>query len=295
MDNKKLNSLYIYIIFVFESVFHFVNVTITFQNCQLEAGESLESQLNPALTPPPLIPISMLSTQNSTTKNQTGLLPKLQLIPKSETRRSSDTINNKNICLERSSDTNERNYSSWPTKSENIVFDNNEAALKPAQNIAMLNGKRYIVVPKNNIMAVQPAITTKQLKIGEKPPQIINECSLSNNHAIGNVFNHSPVNKENSTEDIRENDNRLENSTEKTENNLNEFVCTSNEIEALSVFPLAVKNLFSSSNTKLVEVDTEASTLLDNNTIIDPSLVNKIHIPINKETLKLRIPPENKR
>lgn len=36
---------------------------------------------------------------------------------------------------------------------------------KPAQNIALLAGKRYIVVPKNNAMSVQPAIAARPDKM----------------------------------------------------------------------------------------------------------------------------------
>lgn len=43
---------------------------------------------------------------------------------------------------------------------------------KPAQNIARLGGKRYIVVPKNNAMAVQPAITARPDKMQLRPPFI---------------------------------------------------------------------------------------------------------------------------
>jgi len=130
---------------------------------------------NPSLTPPPLIPISMLSAQNAKSiKHQTNSsLPKLQRIPKSDgaevqTKNSSKTTK---IPSSNSSSTIDKKESTWFPQTENEFLQSHDGTMpKPAQNIAVMGGKRYIVVPKNNAMAVQPAITIKPDKIGDKPP-----------------------------------------------------------------------------------------------------------------------------
>ncbi|XP_018346112.1 PREDICTED: uncharacterized protein LOC108750824 [Trachymyrmex septentrionalis] len=144
------------------------------KNCQPDTKES-QMPNNPSLTPPPLIPISMLSAQNAKSiKHQTNSsLPKLQRIPKSDgaevqTKNSSKTIK---IPSSNSSSTIDKKESTWFPQTENEFLQSHDGTMpKPAQNIAVMGGKRYIVVPKNNAMAVQPAITVKPDKIGDKPP-----------------------------------------------------------------------------------------------------------------------------
>lgn len=133
---------------------------------------------NPSLTPPPLIPISMLGAQNTKSKHQTNSSPpKLQRIPKSEgaeaqTRNSSKTTKIPS-SVPNSPSTVDKKESSWFPQTENEFLQSHDGTMpKPAQNIAVMGGKRYIVVPKNNAMAVQPAITVKPDKIGDKPPML---------------------------------------------------------------------------------------------------------------------------
>jgi len=137
---------------------------------------------NPSLTPPPLIPISMLGAQNAKSKHQTNSSPpKLQRIPKSDgaetqTRNSSKTTK---IPSSNSPSTIDKKESTWFPQTENEFLQSHDGTMpKPAQNIAVMGGKRYIVVPKNNAMAVQPAITVKPDKIGDKPP-LLQDGSLT--------------------------------------------------------------------------------------------------------------------
>ncbi|KAL0120166.1 hypothetical protein PUN28_008074 [Cardiocondyla obscurior] len=146
------------------------------KNCQPDVKESHMSN-NPSLTPPPLIPISMLGAQNSKSKHQiTSSPPKLQRIPKPEgaevqTRNSSKTA--KISSVSNSSSAIDKKESTWFPQTENEFLQSHDGTMpKPAQNIAVMGGKRYIVVPKNNAMAVQPAITVKPDKIGDKPPML---------------------------------------------------------------------------------------------------------------------------
>lgn len=131
---------------------------------------------NPSLTPPPLIPISMLSAQNTkSTKHQTNSsLPKLQRIPKSDGTEAQIKNSSKTTKIpssSNSSSTIDKKESTWFPQTENEFLQSHDGTMpKPAQNIAVMGGKRYIVVPKNNAMAVQPAITIKPDKIGDKPP-----------------------------------------------------------------------------------------------------------------------------
>ncbi|XP_011635618.1 uncharacterized protein LOC105426197 isoform X1 [Pogonomyrmex barbatus] len=144
------------------------------KNCQPDIKES-HMPNNPSLTPPPLIPISMLGTQNAKSKLQTNSSPpKLQRILKSDgadaqTRNSFKTTK---ISLNSSSNIDKKE-STWFPQTENEFLQSHDGTMpKPAQNIALMGGKRYIVVPKNNAMAVQPAITVKPDKIGDKPPML---------------------------------------------------------------------------------------------------------------------------
>lgn len=151
--------------------------------------------MNPSLTPPPLIPISMLGTQNVKQKPQTSLTPpKLQRIPKSENAdiqsRSTSKFSKTATTTTSSTSPSEKKEDTWFPQSENEFLQSHDGILpKPAQNIALMGGKRYIVVPKNNAMAVQPAITVKPDKIGDKPP-MLQESSLID---ISNTMENSTI------------------------------------------------------------------------------------------------------
>ncbi|KAK2588674.1 hypothetical protein KPH14_001573 [Odynerus spinipes] len=154
------------------------------KNCQQDSTETHQHQsMNPSLTPPPLIPISMLGAQNAKQKPQTSLTPpKLQRIPKSESTdvqsRNATKFSKTATTATSSPSPSEKKESTWFPQSENEFMQSHDGILpKPAQNIALMGGKRYIVVPKNNAMAVQPAITVKPDKIGDKPP-MLQESSL---------------------------------------------------------------------------------------------------------------------
>ncbi|KAL2725322.1 nucleolar protein dao-5 isoform X1 [Vespula squamosa] len=164
------------------------------KNCQQDSTETHQHQsMNPSLTPPPLIPISMLGTQNAKQKPQTSLTPpKLQRIPKSENADIQSRSANKfsKIATTSSTSPSEKKEDTWFPQSENEFLQSHDGILpKPAQNIALMGGKRYIVVPKNNAMAVQPAITVKPDKIGDKPP-MLQESSLID---VSNTMENSTI------------------------------------------------------------------------------------------------------
>ncbi|XP_011881768.1 PREDICTED: uncharacterized protein LOC105569705 isoform X2 [Vollenhovia emeryi] len=149
------------------------------KNCQPDTKES-HMPNNPSLTPPPLIPISMLGAQNAKSKHQTNSSPpKLQRIPKSEGAEAQAKNSSKiPSSVSNSPSTVDKKESTWFPQTENEFLQSHDGTMpKPAQNIAVMGGKRYIVVPKNNAMAVQPAITVKPDKIGDKPP-ILQDGSL---------------------------------------------------------------------------------------------------------------------
>jgi len=118
----------------------------------------------------------MLGTQNAKSKYQTNLSPpKLQRISKSD----SGEAQTRNISkMAKVPSTNsmlnlDKNKNTWFPQTENEFLQSHDGTIpKPAQNIALMGGKKYIVVPKNNAMAVQPAITLKPDKIGDKPPML---------------------------------------------------------------------------------------------------------------------------
>ncbi|XP_015587032.1 uncharacterized protein LOC107263886 isoform X2 [Cephus cinctus] len=153
------------------------------KNCQQDTEETQPAQhptMTPSLTPPPLIPISMLGAQNAKTKHGVNMTPpKLQRIPKTDgadaaqmqTQQRAVSKSPKPVTIPKVSSTPEKKESTWYAQARNEYLHSHDGSLpKPAQNIALMAGKKYIVVPKNNAMAVQPAITVKPDKIGDKPP-----------------------------------------------------------------------------------------------------------------------------
>lgn len=150
---------------------------------------------NPSLTPPPLIPISMLGAQSTKPKHQTNSSPpKLQRIPKSDgteaQTRNSSKITKIPSSVSNSPSSIDKKESTWFPQTENEFLQSHDGTMpKPAQNIALMGGKRYIVVPKNNAMAVQPAITVKPDKIGDKPPMLQDDSLTISNTADNSVAN----------------------------------------------------------------------------------------------------------
>ncbi|XP_076638788.1 uncharacterized protein LOC143350607 isoform X1 [Colletes latitarsis] len=165
------------------------------KNCQQDTSESQQPQTNPSLTPPPLIPISMLGAQGAKSKHQVNLTPpKLQRIPKSDNTdsqpRNVAKVSKTPSATSYPSSNSDKKESNWYAQAENEFLQSHDGMLpKPPQNIALMGGKRYIVVPKNNAMAVQPAITVKPDKIGDKPP-ILQDGSLTDiSNTVDNSIN----------------------------------------------------------------------------------------------------------
>lgn len=118
----------------------------------------------------------MLGAQNPKAKHPLNTTPpKLQRIPKSDSNADTQMRNvqkiSRSIMNKKSTPIVEKKEGSWYTHSRNELLHSSDGSMpKPAQNIALMAGKKYIVVPKNNAMAVQPAVTSKTDKIGDKPP-----------------------------------------------------------------------------------------------------------------------------
>ncbi|XP_043509426.1 uncharacterized protein LOC122528414 isoform X3 [Frieseomelitta varia] len=162
------------------------------KNCQQDTKEFHQSQTNQSLTPPPLIPISMLGAQSAKSKHQVNSIPpKLQRIPKSDNAdlqsRNVTKVSKTSPATSHSPLNSDNKETSWFAQTENEFLQSHDGTFpKPAQNIAVMGGKRYIVVPKNNAMAVQPAITVKPDKIGDKPP-ILQDSTLTDiSNAVDN-------------------------------------------------------------------------------------------------------------
>ncbi|XP_017881306.1 uncharacterized protein LOC108625648 isoform X2 [Ceratina calcarata] len=168
------------------------------KNCQQDTKESHQSQTNQSLTPPPLIPISMLGAQNVKPKQHqvNSSPPKLQRIPKSDiadsqSRNAVKSSKTSSTMSSHSSLNSDKKESSWFAQTENEFLQSHDGTMpKPAQNIALMGGRRYIVVPKNNAMAVQPAITAKPDKIGDKPPPVLQDGTLTD---ISNAIDNSKM------------------------------------------------------------------------------------------------------
>lgn len=124
----------------------------------------------------------MLATQTNKSKQPLPSLPKLQKTVKTEIpevlEQNSYSSPPSPISSPQPLQT-ERKDTNWSASSEKEYLQRQEGSSpKPAQNIAVMSGKRYIVVPKNNAMAVQPAITMKQDKIADKAPAFRDSCDI---------------------------------------------------------------------------------------------------------------------
>lgn len=139
----------------------YFNVRFEFQNCKADTDEPVP--LTSTLTPPPLIPISMLGSNPAAYKPQGSLipLPKLQRI-------NAEPQNLPKVPAIVST------YNSNDRKSDFYKIAELPSSL-PAQNLAVMNGKKYIVIPKNNAMAVQPAITIKKEKREAPKREVVKE------------------------------------------------------------------------------------------------------------------------
>lgn len=85
--------------------------------------------------------------------------------------------------------------------------------LLPAQNIAVIGGRKYIVIPKNNSMSVQPAITMRHDKFGEMS-SMFHECSSPIENTIVTKIGVPPLTKASGADDMTESDNDKELSKE---------------------------------------------------------------------------------
>lgn len=134
----------------------------------------------------------MLGAQNAKTKHPVNLSPpKLQRIPKPDgadiQRKSPSRVAKLPSATSNLSSNVEKKEGTWFPQTENEFLQSHDGTIpKPAQNIALMGGKRYIVVPKNNAMAVQPAITVKPDKIGDKPPAFQDYSLADISNTVGN-------------------------------------------------------------------------------------------------------------
>ncbi|XP_043461937.1 uncharacterized protein LOC122498306 isoform X3 [Leptopilina heterotoma] len=176
------------------------------ENCRQDTDETAMQQQtqNSTLTPPPLIPISMIGTSNIKAKHSGNIAPpKLQRIPKSDGTDAHLRIISKHLksgpcqtavalpppptptpppASHSIAQSTEKKEAAWFNKNDNDFRLNSYdgSVPKPAQNIATMAGKRYIIIPKNNSMAVQPAITVKQDKLTDKTPALPINSSTDN-------------------------------------------------------------------------------------------------------------------
>ncbi|XP_074111840.1 uncharacterized protein LOC141535672 [Cotesia typhae] len=117
------------------------------KNCRQDNEESRKV----TITPPPLIPISMIGTETAKSlfpaiDRQSPLKAPKNLKPDNYSKNSRDSFS-----------TNKLNTAAWYSNRDSMQRQDGSEP-KPAQNIAIVNGKKFIVVPKNNAGSVQPAI-----------------------------------------------------------------------------------------------------------------------------------------
>ncbi|XP_043283732.1 uncharacterized protein [Venturia canescens] len=167
------------------------------KNCHEDSDKSPQPGAGSAPPPPALIPISMMSSQNAA-KVQPSVVtsPKPTKTVKTESSKSEPRRLEKKRNLSRSpnvSPSAERKDTAWLHTGNEFLRGHDGTVPKPAQNIALMAGKRYIVVPKNNAMAVQPAITVRPDKIGDKAPTLL-EVSHSDTTAENSRFSSRSIN-----------------------------------------------------------------------------------------------------
>lgn len=130
----------------------------------------------------------MIGTHNAKSKFlTTGLTPSIQKPTKIDT----DIIISSNKSLKTSNSTNiidknkkdESIKKSLISRRKEYIHSHDGSALRPAQNIAIMGNKSYIVIPKNNAMSVQPAIKPRHSlanKSGYYQDNLLNDLNEKN-------------------------------------------------------------------------------------------------------------------
>ncbi|XP_044008712.1 uncharacterized protein LOC122852779 [Aphidius gifuensis] len=182
------------------------------KNCQ-RPGETLAPLTSTGITPPPLIPISMIGTHSAKSKfSTTGLTPSIIQKP---TKTDNDNIVSNNKSLKTSNSTNiidknnkeESIKKSLISRRKEYIHGHDGSALRPAQNIAILNAKSYIVIPKNNAMSVQPALKSRHSlsdKSGYYQDNLLNDLNERNIIDKKNITTKSSDNNEDDLEKSKE-------------------------------------------------------------------------------------------
>ncbi|XP_075233461.1 uncharacterized protein LOC142331438 isoform X2 [Lycorma delicatula] len=144
-------------------------------------GTVLNKATPPVLTsPPPLTPISTIGSNSNTGQSSAAAPPKLQRLTDSKlptTSKSQKIVGGVTTWLPPSSmiQLTSKNTSSSKTSAPSSVATVETASAlgsMPAQTLMSMNGKRYVVVPKHNILSVSPAITTSGLPVSDSQPPV---------------------------------------------------------------------------------------------------------------------------
>lgn len=145
------------------------NITFFFvpQNCQLEQGD--ENSPKDIAPPPPLTPITALQ---SVTAQPTALLPKLQRIPKSPDNRAASPPHGEQ---QQQADRTPANSSilghvtSWLPQNSRIQVGGQprHAAPPRPQYVEYLAGRKFLIIPKYNVVSVSPTVGVRS---SQPPP-----------------------------------------------------------------------------------------------------------------------------
>ena len=143
----------------------------------------------------------MLGTSNAKSKHQGNIAPpKLQRIPKSDGSEPHLRVASKHskaVSVPTSTAQPDKKEGTWFGQTEKkFLHSYDGTVLKPAQNIATMAGKRYIIIPKNNAMSVQPAITIKPDKIGDKPNTLHVNSAIDSSNVTESQSSQLPATEE---------------------------------------------------------------------------------------------------
>lgn len=190
--------------------YHYLFISFIFQNCQLAPPKPVPAPKTPVtmnsvggiLSPPPLTPISTLNSVNSA-HSQFGHLsinnppPKLTRLTDGKIVSVPRTISKPPVTKAQSI---VGGVTTWLPPSSTIQlspstpklspsFKNSSPAptstidsstTLPAQTLITMNGKRFVVVPKHNVLSVSPAVTAPSISIADPScPQITTPSEVS--------------------------------------------------------------------------------------------------------------------
>lgn len=144
----------------------------------------MQNQKNPILSPPPLIPISILNTSKSDLEHLSVSLPKLQLIPKAESMESEKSDRNPSQLMKKSKIKSSKHakymiHNNSGGQANKVANESRPYDKFSTQNIATIGRQKFIVVPTNSLGLLRVTNVISK-EIGNRPTCIGSADNIPN-------------------------------------------------------------------------------------------------------------------